>query len=391
MGFIDNLFKSIGQQPSQGHATNVPAITEFRYIPGELYYEAEALRKAGHLDEAEKKYLGSIRAGEADRCWRETGAAPAMYEALAKLYYHTNRDEKALKVLDRYLAFQENIGRSSIEMKMLRERMSKGDFRRMKQKGWNYEQPVQTKKKKPAKPTASQEGICNVREQTFLKVTGKGKARYLLEDGVEAFGEEAALKFYEAEGYRGLWSENHYWWEIMSLLYWDIIFMPIRDIYEPQAFAGMPNVPQMAVDMPRDLFNPGFYKLREVQIVQRAREILSSNVPELLTKSFNQNFKKPCRLIENWDKHSLDTLLFATFSLSPDQINKICVHILEDVSVNRSGLPDLFLASGRQPFFSEVKTARETVKENQQAWHKYLAYEVRVPVEFFVIKPKKPT
>lgn len=103
-----------------------------RYIPGELYAEAEALRKAGHFVAAEKKYWASIKAGERSADWRQYGPAPAMYEALAKLYYHMRRDQEALGVLDRYLRLQEALGKDDIEMRMLRERMASGKFRRMK-------------------------------------------------------------------------------------------------------------------------------------------------------------------------------------------------------------------------------------------------------------------
>lgn len=219
-----------------------------------------------------------------------------------------------------------------------------------------------------------------------MKVSTKGKARYSLDDGQEVFGEQAALKQCETEGYSGIWSENHYWWDLMSLLYWDVIFLPIRGVYEPQRYSGVPNVPQMALDMPQDLFNPGFYRLREAQIARKTRQICSSNVAELIKVSYSSNYRKPCRLIENWDKFSMGELLFSTQALFPEQITGICLRILENVSKNRSGLPDLYLAPQGNPLFVEVKTSREKVKENQQAWHDYLSQDVGVPVELFVTK-----
>lgn len=118
---------------------------ETRYIAGDLYREAEALRKAGRLQEAEEKYIESINSGEAMEGWRKHGPAPAMYEALAKLYYNSGRDKQALEVLDRYLAFADKVDhvRPEIEalrqplkpeIETLRERMARGTFRRVKQK-----------------------------------------------------------------------------------------------------------------------------------------------------------------------------------------------------------------------------------------------------------------
>lgn len=96
-----------------------------------LYHEAEELRKAGHVKEAEEKYWQSIKVGEKTEMWQKHDPAPAMYRELAKLYYHTGLDEKALEVLDRYmdLATQKHT-----ELETLRERFANEDFRRLKNK-----------------------------------------------------------------------------------------------------------------------------------------------------------------------------------------------------------------------------------------------------------------
>lgn len=97
----------------------------------ELYHEAEELRKAGHVKEAEKKYWKSIIEGENSEEWKKHGPAPAMYRELAKLYYHTELDEKALGVLDRYMDLTD---KNRTDFKTLRERFEKEDFRRLKNK-----------------------------------------------------------------------------------------------------------------------------------------------------------------------------------------------------------------------------------------------------------------
>ena len=97
----------------------------------ELYNEAENLRKAGHVKEAEEKYWQSIKVGEKSEAWQKYGPAPAMYRELAKLYYHTELDEKALEVLDRYM---ELTGKNRTDFKTLRERFENEDFRRLKNK-----------------------------------------------------------------------------------------------------------------------------------------------------------------------------------------------------------------------------------------------------------------
>ncbi len=102
---------------------------------GNYYQKAEALRKAGKLEAAEKKYLAAIDAGENDAMWQKVGPEPAMYESLAKMYCHMNQDKSALDILDRYLNFCEFIWKEDIAMKLLRERIVQGGFERAKVKG----------------------------------------------------------------------------------------------------------------------------------------------------------------------------------------------------------------------------------------------------------------
>lgn len=106
-----------------------------------LYNEAEALRKAGRVHEAELKYLDSIKEEEKESpkaSWRQTGPAPTRYEALAKMYYNTNRDELALQVMDKYLSYCKDCGKEDLRMKKLRASMADSSLKRMLIKGWAY-------------------------------------------------------------------------------------------------------------------------------------------------------------------------------------------------------------------------------------------------------------
>lgn len=106
-----------------------------------LYNEAEALRKAGRVHEAELKYLDSIKEEEKESpkaSWRQTGPAPTRYEALAKMYYNTNRDGLALQVMDKYLSYCKDCGKEDLRMNKLRASMADGSLKRMLIKGWAY-------------------------------------------------------------------------------------------------------------------------------------------------------------------------------------------------------------------------------------------------------------
>lgn len=61
--------------------------------------------------------------------------APAPFRKLAKLYYHTNKDQKAIECINKYLKHSKgtksgNLIEKRTEMKNLRDRLKKGDFRR---------------------------------------------------------------------------------------------------------------------------------------------------------------------------------------------------------------------------------------------------------------------
>jgi hypothetical protein len=123
-----------GQEAGQPAGQEVLAKTR-------LFGEAEALRKAGRVREAELKYLESIEEEEKEgpkAPWRQTGPAPSKYEALAKLYYYTNRDDLALGIMDKYLSYCEDCGKDDVQMKRLRESMANGSFKRKLIRGWAY-------------------------------------------------------------------------------------------------------------------------------------------------------------------------------------------------------------------------------------------------------------
>lgn len=46
----------------------------------------------------------------------------------------------------------------------------------------------------------------------------KGKAKYTI-NGNEYFAEEVAINHYKSLGYKALWTENTYWWTLMSLFF----------------------------------------------------------------------------------------------------------------------------------------------------------------------------
>ncbi|MBM7624750.1 tetratricopeptide repeat protein [Sporohalobacter salinus] len=99
------------------------------YFPSEMYKKAEKLRKRGKIEKAEDKYLEAIETDEF--CNKSPDYEPnsRMYEQLAKLYYHTERDNKAIEVLDRYLKIKKDD-----KINEFKKRITNKDFRRLTNK-----------------------------------------------------------------------------------------------------------------------------------------------------------------------------------------------------------------------------------------------------------------
>ncbi len=97
----------------------------------EIITTAEELRKNKQVTQAEQAYWQAIKAGEASSDWQTNGPQGKPYKKLAKLYYHTERDEQALEVIDRYLKLARKFDMNTETIEQLKQRLAQGDFRRL--------------------------------------------------------------------------------------------------------------------------------------------------------------------------------------------------------------------------------------------------------------------
>jgi len=188
----------------------------------------------------------------------------------------------------------------------------------------------------------------------------KGRIKYLI-DNNEYYVEEAAILEYKKLGYNALWSENYYWWEIMVLLFWDIIYAKIDGVWSPE-FGDFPSALQ---DMPRDLFTLEFYQRREKIIENRIKELYEIDIVNELIKSHKCHYDTRCRLIEKWEKFTIEELITPIRICDKNKLIEILKKLLFDFKNNRSGLPDLIIHSDKELFFSEVKSENDKVSEKQ--------------------------
>lgn len=225
----------------------------------------------------------------------------------------------------------------------------------------------------------------------------KGKARYVF-DGCEYYVEEAAIKHYEKLGYNAVWTENDYWWMLMSLFFWDAIFAKVKGAVsapvgtqyveigtDDERFESVFNNMIQMNGMPQDFFTPLFYKHRKELINNIIIDLLNSDLKAWLCDVHAKYYGKICRPIELWDKFSLEELLVAVNLLDKEKLIGILKRLISNFNENRAGLPDLIVYNENEFIFAEVKSKSDKISQKQRVWHSFLSDELGLNVEIFLV------
>jgi hypothetical protein len=212
------------------------------------------------------------------------------------------------------------------------------------------------------------------------------------------FAEQFAQQYYVEQGFNVVWSENDFWWEVMALLFWEVIFAPIEgavavgldgEEYFPTPgthdFEKLFSTFIQMNGMPRDFFAIEFYQRRRAIIDNRFRELENSNLIDKLTTSYQQHYGQNCRPIENWNKYSLDNLISPIKFFQKAIVLGVCRRLLSYFSYNRAGLPDLIAYRENEIIFAEVKSKNDKLSQKQHEWHDYLSTELSQKVEIVLI------
>ena len=233
------------------------------------------------------------------------------------------------------------------------------------------------------------------------KAQPKGKAKYII-GKKNYFAEEFAIAHYKSVGYNALWSENYYWWTLMSLVFWDIIFAKIQGAVTTH-INGIevplsPNHPEFEKmfefmvkmnGMPSGFFHPEFYRTRKDLINNSINALMNSDLKQEISKSYKANYGKNCRPIEDWDRYSLDELLIPIGKISNHSFLRIMERFISNFNYNRAGLPDLIVYNGKEFFFSEVKSENDRISDKQMEWHSFLSDNLKINVDIFLINHSK--
>jgi hypothetical protein len=227
------------------------------------------------------------------------------------------------------------------------------------------------------------------------------KAEYHIE-GQKYITEEAVLKYYKKNGFDGLWTENGYWLILLSLFFWDEIFAKVdgavtvstngltKSLYTDNDFFDSHFEFFIKTNgMPSDLFDSSFFEHRRELIINRYKYLVNTNLQQELEKQYKLHVNKYCRLVNNWERYTISELLAPLKYLSNQTVLRILFKILIYPSKFRSGLPDLLVYNNEQIRFIEVKSEKDKLSCRQIGWLAFLALDLQVDVELFLINHTK--
>ncbi len=368
---VDNL-------PDDEFIARLKAENELTLVMVERNVKGLELKKVGQIDEAIKLFEQNV----VDKA--ETNCA---YQSLRIIYTKQGKLQEAIRVCEACIALdyktisetEKNFLRRQIEK--LKAKIQSGTDQKTKPK----ERKKATQDTRTRDLPTEEHGI-PIHWITGQRLAEKGKKTLYKSSADQTITiEQLALAHYRHLGCNGLWSENGYWWAIMTLLFWDVIFAKLPGVYTPQ-LGVFPGPHQ---DIPLDFFKPEFYVRRKFLVEKRIHELTQTrlfglskpNIADEVRVSHKQHYGERCRLMD-WENYkNVELLLLAIDLISSEQLFCIMTRMIDDFNQNRKGFPDLFLVCNGKPLFAEVKAENEGVAIHQYNWMNFLIKTVGVNVE----------
>ncbi len=205
-------------------------------------------------------------------------------------------------------------------------------------------------------------------EAQFAQRFGRRQAGYqppttVIEiDQAEPDIEGQALNLLLRPGAWGIHAENTLFKTLTGLIYWPVIFADIP--------GGFTNPFQSG---PNDLFDDDFTEARAEQIEALERDLADDNHLAAHLHMVITEKQGRANALVYWpllEAVSLDDLLEA---VPLGDIRKLCAFMLRNLAQRRAGLPDLFIAYGKNSYeLVEVKGPNDQLQPGQRVWLKNL-------------------
>lgn len=173
--------------------------------------------------------------------------------------------------------------------------------------------------------------------------------------------EQAVLNHFDRLGIDGFYAENRLWQNLFGLLFWDIIFAPVRAAFFNHYQRG-----------PKDLFSAGFRTARMDAVSARLAQIAEGrDLWPVLSDTIDRK-NGIANYLVNWrflEPTQLQRVLAIVPAVHLTAIfSRICIH----PGLYKTGLPDLFLFTGELGYLLvEVKGPGDQLQGNQGRWLRY--------------------
>jgi hypothetical protein len=189
--------------------------------------------------------------------------------------------------------------------------------------------------------------------------------------------EELILNYFINQGYSGFYSENGIWKALFALLFWDIMFMPLPEVFFNPYQRG-----------PADLFTNEFRIKRAEQFTDRFKELESSDLIEYTLKMYEIKFNTANALI-SWKYIQKEQLVLLLNMVPKDHVLAICQRMSSNLKDMKTGFPDLMIFDEKDTsyFAAEVKGPGDQLRPNQKRWLRY--FETKgIPYKVVQVKSK---
>lgn len=157
--------------------------------------------------------------------------------------------------------------------------------------------------------------------------------------------EWAVAKHFTDQGIPTFRAENHFWWALFGMLFWDELQHTTANEFDTR---------------PVQLLDGSFYQENAEAIEKK----LVNPAPELITKAFAEHYREENGVFR-WRKK--DEAILVTFlkKAEPAAVATILRRLMADPHANRAGFPDLLQIREGAIRFIEVKAEGDTLRRNQ--------------------------
>ncbi len=148
--------------------------------------------------------------------------------------------------------------------------------------------------------------------------------------GEDCSVEELCLSHYRKMGWKGFHCEGGLMRCLFSLLFWDILFAPVPNVFQTEFQS-----------CPLDLWTDAFYPARSSDVNRRLAQISNGEGPDLIRKVDNEQRTKETVCIGlNWEYDATD-LLESAQCMKGQALATVCRVLCEEYGQRCSGMPDL--------------------------------------------------